>query len=198
MAKSKRLPAPSFRADQREFKRFEIHLPGYLFIPADGTTIECQVFNLSGGGASIQCETPPALQTYIVLYIDGFGRFEGVTSRLIKGELGIKFVCNEAKRKRLKDDLMSFVNSGIKDVTRLRRHARAAGGTSGFFVTRTGQKADCGIIDFSVQGMSLKASVRPPLGDVISLGKYHGLVIRHHQAGFAVQFLEAVAASARA
>lgn len=198
MAKSRKVPAHSHCADQREFKRFEIELPGYLFIPADGITIECRIFNLSGGGANVQCQTPPALQTYIVLYIDGFGRFEGVTSRLAKSELGIKFVCNEAKRKRLKDNLMCFVNSGIKDVTRLRRHARAPGGTSGFFVTRNGQKADCGIIDFSVQGMSLKANVRPPLGDVVSLGKYHGLVIRHHQAGFAVQFLEAVAAAARA
>ena len=197
MTKSRKV-ARSSRGEQREFKRFEIQLPGYIFIPADGITIECQICNLSGGGASIRCQTPPGLQTYIVLYIDGFGRFEGVTSRFAKGELGIKFVCNEAKRKRLKDNLMCFVNSGIKDVTRLRRHARAAGGTSGFFVTRNGQKADCGILDFSVQGMSLKADIRPPLGDVVSLGKYHGLVIRHHQAGFAVQFLEAVAAAARA
>lgn len=197
MTKSRKV-ARSHAADQREFKRFEIQLPGYVFIPADDLTIECHICNLSGGGASIRCQTPPALQTYVVLYIDGFGRFEGVTTRFAKGELGIKFVCDAAKRKRLRENLMCFVNSGIKDVTRLRRHARAAGGTSGFFVTRSGQKADCGILDFSVQGMSLKADVRPPLGDVVSLGKYHGLVIRHHQAGFAVQFLEAVAAAARA
>lgn len=198
MAKSKKVPTQSHCADQREFKRFDIQLPGYVFIPAHSVTIACEIVNLSGGGANIRCEGPPPLHTYIVLYIDGFGRFEGVTSRFSQGALGVKFVCNQAKRKRLKDNLMSFVNSGIKDVTRLRRHPRAPGGTTGYFVTRNGHKADCGIVDFSVQGMSLKAEVRPPLGDVISLGKYHGLVIRHHQSGFAVQFLEAVASAARA
>ena len=195
MAKSKERPAPSHAVERREFQRFEIDLPGHLFVPAQEDIMECQVLNLSGGGALIRCAEPPALLTYIVLYIDGFGRFEGVTSRFVEDDLAVRFFCKEAQAKRLMENLTSFVTTGIKDVTRLRRHAREAGATSGYFVTRDGKRARCDILDLSLQGMSLKSDVRPPLDEVVSLGKYHGRVIRHHQDGFAIQFLEVAASS---
>ena len=79
--------------EQRTHERVVTALAGKLFVPAEQVTLDCQIINLSGGGAGIQCAEPPPLNTFVVLYIDGFGRFDGVATRYVEGELGLKFVC---------------------------------------------------------------------------------------------------------
>src|SRR5438067_9309344 len=96
---------PVRSADQRSSERFAVRLAGKLFVPAEKTTLECTIVNLSVGGAGIYCSEPPPLDAFVVLYVEGFGRFDGVTTRYVRGELGLKFVCKEAKRKRLEQDL---------------------------------------------------------------------------------------------
>jgi len=81
--------------EQREFERVVIELPGTLFLPADETTLDCQVLNLSGGGACVRCEEQLPLHSSVVLYVEGFGRFDGMTTRSSEGELGLEFVCKE-------------------------------------------------------------------------------------------------------
>ena len=64
-------------AERRRFRRVRVDLPGRLFIPADSREARCTVTDLSPGGAAISCETVPEAGTNLVLYVDGFGRFEG-------------------------------------------------------------------------------------------------------------------------
>src|SRR5258708_15892267 len=113
--------------DQRSSERIAVRLAGKLFVPAEASTLDCTIINLSLGGAGIYCAEPPPLDAFVVLYVDGFGRFEGVTTRYVEGELGLKFVCKAAKRKRLEQDLEAFVRDGMTGVTRLRRHRRSGG-----------------------------------------------------------------------
>jgi hypothetical protein len=47
----------------------------------------------------------------------------------------------------------------------------------------------------SLQGVSLRTDSRPPIGEIINLGRTWGRVIRHHQDGIAIQFLELMANS---
>ena len=62
-------------ADQRQYERVSTGLLGKLFVPAEDRTIDCRVLNLSAGGASVKCDEPPYLHAFVVLYVDGFGRF---------------------------------------------------------------------------------------------------------------------------
>jgi hypothetical protein len=176
--------------EQREYKRFAIELPGKLFFPTEEVTIECQISILSGGGAGVRCHEPPPLQSFVVLYIDGFGRFEGVATRFIDAELGLRFVCKEAKRQRLLDDLMNFVNDGLTVPTRLRRQPRVQPVTDGYFTSSNGEHVRCDILDVSLQGTSLRTTGRPPVGEIINLGKTYGRVVRHHCDGIAIEFLK--------
>jgi hypothetical protein len=173
--------------EQRQYERVIMELPGKLFVPADETTAECQVVNLSAGGAGIRCAEPPPTNTFLVLYIDGFGRFEGVTTRGSPGDLGLRFVCKEAKRQRLLDDLTSYVSNGVMTTTWTRRHPRVPSTSSGHFTRPSGEQVRCEILDVSVQGISMRTNGRPPIGELISLGKTCGRVVRHHDNGIAIQ-----------
>jgi hypothetical protein len=177
--------------DQRSSERIIVTLPGRLFVPAEESTLDCTVVNLSVGGAGIHCPEPPPLDAFVVLYVEGFGRFEAVTTRFVRGELGLKFICKDAKRKRLERGLTDFVKDGMKDVTRLRRHPRIAA-RSGIsnFVCADGEPVPCEVRDISFEGAMLKTAARPAVGELVQLGQTRGRVVRHHEDGIGVQFLQ--------
>ena len=177
-------------AEQRAFRRYKLALPGNLFLPAEDASFDCQIMNLSLGGAGIQCSEPPPLQSFVVLYIDGFGRFEAITTRYIDGELGLRFVCSETKRQRLLNDILNLVSDGTKASTRTRQHARNATVKQVHFIRSNGDQIRCEAIDLSRQGISLRTDIRPPIGEMTRLGRIMGRVVRHHDDGIAIQFLE--------
>lgn len=180
---------PARSDDQRKNERIVVTLAGKLFVPAEETTLDCTVVDLSVGGAGIYCPEPPPLDALIVLYVDGFGRFEGVTTRFVNGELGLKFTCKEAKRKRLEQDLTGFVKEGMVGVTRLRRYSRAAADSEISHITCTsGEPVPCEVRDVSFQGALLKTAARPVIGEIIQLGQTRGWVVRHYEQGIGVQF----------
>ena len=183
--------APDCASEQRADERVNVRLEGKLFVPAEETTFDCLIVDLSAGGAGIYCEDPPPLNSFVVLYINGFGRFEGVATRFVKGELGLRFVCKDAKRRRLKEDLDSYVKEGMLGITRLRRFQRSEPRAPIDHFTRTnGSIVPCELIDISLQGVSLKTKVHPPIGEIIELGATKGWVIRHFEDCIGVQFLQ--------
>jgi hypothetical protein len=181
--------------DRRRTERHTVRLSGRIFLPATGVTLDCTITNLSAGGAAFRCIEPPALETAIVLYVDGFGRFDGIATRNVQGEVGVKFISGET-RQRLEAALAAFVKDGMTLVTRLRRSERVAGdGSIDRFTLTNGENVPCSLLDISLHGASLRTSKRPPIGEVIYLGKTRGWVVRHHaEDGIGVQFLESVAA----
>jgi hypothetical protein len=177
--------------DRRGSERVSAQLDGRLYVPAEERELECTIVNLSVSGAGIHCEEPPPLDAFVVLYVDGFGRFDGVTTRYCEGELGLKFVCKEAKRKRLEQDLEVFVREGMSGVTHLHRDRRAAAGERiSVFICPDGSRASCSIADISMQSATLKTLARPAVGEAILLGNTKGWVVAHHEQGIDVQFRE--------
>ena len=174
--------------EQREFKQNVANLPGSLIVPAEDAALPCQVLNLSGVGAGVRCEDPPPLHTYVILYIDGFGRLEAVIRRFVEGELSLQFAFNEAKRQRLLDKIYNYANDGVTGKTGLRRHSRLPSISNIRFTLRSGAEFHCEIIDVSVQGLSLRTDIRPSINELISIGQKCGRVVRHHSEGIAVDF----------
>lgn len=180
--------------DQRADDRSAVRLTGKVFLPDTEATLDCFVTNLSVGGAGLWCEAPLPVDAPLVLYIDGFGRFEGTATRVENGEAGIKFFCQDAKRRRLEDDLIAFVQGGMKPVTRLRRSERAVTAVPiGHFRREGGEAIPCEVRDISLRGASLKTRQRPAVGEVVHLGQTRGWVVRHSEDGIGVQFLESPA-----
>ena len=147
--------------------------------------------SLSPGGAGIQCAEAPPLKAALVLYVEGFGRFDGVAVHYDDGILGLSFECTDAKRERTKEKLVIFAEEGLTAVTRLRRDTRVPT-ISAYYICRPGRdRILCDVEDISLHGASLKTLDRPPLGEVVSIGRTHGRVVRHHETGIAVEFVKA-------
>ncbi len=101
---------------QREFQRMTVALGGTLSIVSRTGDAGCRIVELSGGGARVECENPPALFAPVMLRIDGFGAFESFAVRNPPDALCLRFAGDEAGQLRLLKDLARLVSgqSGVR------------------------------------------------------------------------------------
>ena len=175
--------------NRRKQERSAVSLNGRLFVPAEDSEQPCQVVDLAAGGARVICEDVPPCATYVILYVDGFGRIPAVTTRYSDGAIGMRFDMNEQKRQRLTRQIKAYLEAGIAAVTDLRRHRRLQLPVISSFLREDGREVACTIRDFSLQGLFVETNVRPPLGEVVSIGHHKGRVARHEKDGVAVRFI---------
>jgi PilZ domain len=185
------------KAERRRFRRVPIDIRGKVFVPGDERDASCRIIDLSPGGAQVACEMGLPAGTPIVLYVDGFGRFEGVVARPTDaqdnadGNFGIKFHCSALKRERVAEQLTVFLNKGVVDESAMRRHEREPTKGLARFTRANGDIVGCEVLDLSLSGVSLKSEVKPPLGEVVLIGQMAGRVARHHENGVAIEFVGA-------
>ena len=177
------------RAERRRFRRVRVDLPGKLFIPGSGQEGTCKILDLSPGGAQIEGDLVLETESQVVLYIDGFGRFEGTVVRRDGFGFGIKFICTALKRERTAEQLTLFMNRSLVDEADLRRDDRTP--TKGLtrFTRADGQLVPCEVLDLSMSGISVKTNVRPPIGEFVLIGQMAGRVARHHAEGIGIEFV---------
>jgi hypothetical protein len=182
------------KAERRRFRRVRVDLGGRLFVPSDSRECLCKVVDLSPGGASLECDFALEIGTPVILYVDGFGRLEGVIARVEDGDFGVRFNCTPMKRERIAEQLIVFMNRGLIDAAEMRRHDRTPQKGIARFTRADGQFVACEVMDLSVSGVSLKTDVRPPIGEFILIGQMAGRVARHHEHGIGVEFVGGMSA----
>lgn len=176
-------------AERRKHLRLEVDLPGKFFVPAEQREEPCRIVDLSPSGARVASDFVPANDAQVVLYIDDFGRFECDVVRVEWGYFGVVFRCSALKQARLGEQLELIAKQGgSKQSAPLRRHARREGGELSQFTRSNGKTFRCEVLDLSLSGLSLKTIVKPPIGEVITIGHVSGRVVRHHETGIAVEF----------
>jgi hypothetical protein len=184
--------------EAREYERIPLHIPGKLFDPAAEATVECNVVNLSPGGAGVHCQTQFRQGMELILHIDVFGRFEGIVVSHYRdavendARFGLAFALGESKRKKVADMISLFVRDGLEGVTELRKSRRVR--TNGIvdLVLGDGKKIACEMVDISLEGVALRTNIRPPLGELVSLGRTQGQVARYHDEGIAIRFVRPI------
>ncbi len=176
-------------ADRRRFRRVKVDLPGRLFIPSDAREARCTITDLSPGGAAIACDVIPDAGTPVILYVDGFGRFEGNVVRRDGDGFGVAFVCTSSKRERTAEQLILFLNKTLVDDSVLRRHERSNQKGFAKFTRADGSIVQCEVMDISVGGVSLKSDLKPPIGEFVLIAQIAGRVARHHADGIGIEFV---------
>ena len=151
----------------------------------------CKVLNLSAGGAAVQCETQFPAGLLLVLYIENFGRFEGTTIVHKSGQLALEFAIGESKRGRLKEMIKTFAGGGL-----VAKPERTPSLVAGSFTRENGEQIACEVLDISLDGVSLRTRSRPPVGEIVNLGRTRGRVVRHLIEGIAVQYVKEVGRAA--
>ncbi len=139
------------RAERRRFRRVRVDLPGRLFTPAGrarGALLGGGPFAGRGGRSAPRSFPSPAPR--VVLYVDGFGRFEGHVARRDGYGFGVAFACTPAKRERIAEQLTLFLNKALVDDSVLRRHERSSQKGFAKFTRADGQVVNCEVMDISV------------------------------------------------
>ena len=189
MAADKEELVAKARAERRRYKRVPVSLSGRLFVPAESREAHCKIADMSPGGAHIASEIVPPQGTHVVVYIDGFGRFEGVVARPAEGAFGIQFNCSQHKRERVAEQLTLYLNGGNLSESSLRRHDREPTKGLARFTRANGEVVNCEVLDLSLSGVSLITEVRPPVGEFVLIGQMAGRVARHHETGIGIEFV---------
>ncbi len=177
-------------ADRRRHRRIHLNLLG-RFMRSNKREYPCQLVDISVGGASIQSPVVLERDERVIAYFDHIGGIEGQVVRLFDGGFAMRLSATQHKREKLAAQLTWLINraemSGIEE----RRHERVAL-TNKLSVLKLadGSELDCQVIDISLSGASLGMRLRPELGSEVVLGKQRARVMRHHDSGIGVEFLD--------
>jgi len=177
------------KAERRRYKRVSVELSGRLFVPAENREAHCKIADMSPGGARVLCDAVPAAESQVVIYIDGFGRFEGIVARPEAAGFGIQFTCSAHKRERVAEQLTLYMNGSSLDEAALRRHDRKSTKGLARFTRANGDVVNCEVLDLSLSGVSLATEIHPPVGEFVLIGQMAGRVARHHGTGIGIEFM---------
>ena len=104
---------PLSEKKRRQHGRTALRLPGQLYLLAEQTAQPCTVTDISAGGARITCEEVPPVSAFVILHVEGFGRFEAVTANFCDNTLGLRFLVSEGRRTRLTRQIKAFLTGGV-------------------------------------------------------------------------------------
>ncbi len=176
--------------DKRRHKRVAITLLG-RFMRANRHEYPCRLNDISVGGAAINSPVAVDEGERIVVYFDHIGGLEGSVVRVFEGGFAMQFRTTARKREKLAAQLTWLLNRDVLSGITERRHERgSAADQNKTVVLDTGETLDCEVVDVSISGASLRMDMRPPIGSSLMLGRMRGRVMRHHDHGIGVQFVD--------
>jgi len=179
---------PSPREKRKE-GRSPLTLGGKLFFPDRNQEDTCQILDFSPSGACLKSAASAPIGTRVVLYADGFGRYEGGVVWRDRTMFGVQFRCSQSRRSHTAEQLAVFLANGGKLSHGLRRTVRLHEPPDLHqIVTSRGERMPCELIDIALGGAALKSSYRPDIGELVRFGECTGRVMRHCTDGFVVEF----------
>lgn len=185
------LSAARIAPDRRRHKRFKLQLPG-RFMRADRSEHACKTIDISPGGIAIASTERVAVGERIIGQFDHIGSVVGQVSRITSDGFAIALSVTSHKREKLAAQLTWLVNRHeLAGQAIERRHERfAIKQRISTLKLAEDIVIECRILDVSLSGASVGTEARPPIGHVVTVGKQVAKVMRYHDQGIGVQFIE--------
>lgn len=181
---------PKIVPDKRLHARFELQLLG-RFMRENKLEYPCRVNDISVGGASLASPIMVKPNERIIAYIDHLGGIEGTVSRTFAGGFAMKFAITAQKREKLAAQMMWLINREDLALPDERRHERQIVlNKATTLKLGDGFVIEVRLIDVSLSGASIVTETRPHLGSEVVLGTLRARVMRHHEQGIGLQFLD--------
>ena len=175
--------------ERRRYQRVRVHLLGRYMLQ-DRREFPCQVVNMSPGGIAMYAPGIGKVGARVVAYLDHIGRVEGKITRIIDNGFTMTVSATPRKRDKLAAQLTWLANREILNLPEDRRHDRIVPRNPTARLTFSdGRVLNCRLIDLSLSGAAVSATIRPPVGEQLTVGKVPARVVRHLEDGFALEFL---------
>ncbi|MGE0628643.1 MAG: PilZ domain-containing protein [Hyphomicrobiaceae bacterium] len=182
---------PAAKRDRRQHQRVAVTLLG-RFMRENKQEHPCRLIDISVGGASLKSPVDVGVGERIVAYFDIIGGIEGTVVRQFVEGFAIELLATPYKREKLQGQITSLLNrsrmGGDPIPRRHERHALANKTSS--LKLGEGLIVQAKVLDVSISGASIATDARPPIGGEIVLGKLRGRVVRHHDQGIGVEFID--------
>lgn len=176
--------------DRRRHRRVPVKVFG-RFMREDKQEYPCKVFNMSAGGMAMLAPVNCDVGERIVAYLDNLGRIEGIVVRNFEGGFAVRILASLYKRERIANLLTWLINQEALGLGEERKHERVVPRINASkLILPDGSVHNCRVIDVSLSGASVACPVKPPVGTMVILGRMRGRVVRHHEQGLALQFVE--------
>ncbi len=177
------------KSDARRYRRISLDLPASITVNASAE-FEGRLLNISPGDFAVISDAKVVEGDAVVIRITGLDEIEATVARILPDGFAASFLLSKRRRVKLTEQLMLRVNEkykeGLEDRRTTLRHR--AGQPSAACRLADGASLFVKIIDSSVDGVSVEAPRRPPIGSEIHVGRRRGVIIRHTPRGFVVVY----------
>ena len=160
--------------ERRRFQRVRVNLLGRYMLP-DRREFPCQVVNMSPGGMALIAPMIGHIGERVIAYVDHLGRLEGQIARHFHNGFAMTVSATPRKRDKLAAQLTWLANRHILNLPEDRRHGRIVPRNPGAqVILPNGTIVRVRMIDISLSGAGISATIRPEIGSPITLGKIPG------------------------
>lgn len=182
------------REEHRLHRRYELPLAG-RFMRADKSEHTCVLRDISVGGAAVvhgEVANHVTLGERVLVYVDQLGGLEGLVVRVWSDGFAFRLTATQHKREKLAAQITWLLNEQDLKGAALRKHERIVVGnrSADLFVAGAAVTLPCLILDVSVSGASLACKTKPDVDTEVRLHGLRARVVRHHQEGVGVQFVD--------
>ncbi len=182
---------PASRAparDRRRHQRVAVSVMGRYML-SNRQEFPCQSIDMSPGGLALAAPVRGAIGERVIVYLDVLGRVEGTITRHIEDGFAIALNMSVNKRDKIADQLTWLANRAKLGLPEDRRHERIEPRKrSNILRLRDGREYLVRLVDISLSGVALNTDIKPPLGELVTIGNTPGRVIRHFEGGVAIEF----------
>lgn len=153
------------------------------------TVYACRTQSVSAASVIVAAPVTGQLGEAVTVLLEQIGFLKGIVARHVDNGFEMDIAARDEDRKKLaakiawlKEHRLRKSADRRQDPRRFPRNPRAH-----FYLT-DGSEHVCFVIDISRSGAGVSAKHRPPVGTLIEIGAVAGMVVRHMDVGFGVQF----------
>lgn len=178
--------------ERRRHQRVKVALSGRYMLE-DRREFLCKTLDMSPGGVALLAPEKGDLHSRVVLYLDQIGRLEGSVARHFENGFALALNVTVAKREKLAEQLTWLASRHDLGMAEDRRHERIIPKLLRSTLKLVdGREYRAVIVDVSRSGVAVRSDAQPPIGDVATIGRTQGLVVRHFPGGVALEFLRTI------
>jgi hypothetical protein len=175
-------------SSRRRAIRYELSLPG-RFMRADKLDYPCQLTDISVNGASINTTATLQVGETLIVHLLHLGGLEGRVVRVFPGGFAMEISATQRKREKLAVQIPRLAQRDDINASEEREFPRVPAKDRSILMLPDGSAFSCPLQDVSLSGASIITSARPPLGAEVVVGSQRAPVVRHHEDGIGVEFV---------